>query len=382
MTDITSATFVATGVSATGVPLTNGPTLITLTNTSSFIGTVVLEVSQDGGETWPQVPGPALTTGTMVAGPLTFNYSAPNLTGGSYQTAQMRLHCTAYTSGTITYTAVQATVPSVPANGVAIGQASASQGNLVGEFAALVGSSAADSAPTGTIGEYLSNTHGTVSATGVANTGTNGPAVASPVVMTLVAASPTFQNGQSVFLTGTVGTGLVANTNYYICNYNPVTLTFNLASTLAKAMAVPPTPDMNVTVIGSGTTTIHQGSYATSTTAADVMGLALSPGDWEVEASVFAVNVASASMTAWQVWLAQVGASAAPTTAATIFAQGSVQRDVPTAGLAAANTADVWPTRRVRVSLAAAGYVALAYAATFTGAQINPQGFIQARRMR
>src|ERR1700685_3846986 len=102
MTDITSATFTGTGVSATGVPLANGPTLITLTNTSSFIGTVVLEVSQDGGSTWPQVPGAALTTGTMVTGPLTFNYSAPNLTGGGYQTAQMRLHCTAYTSGTLT----------------------------------------------------------------------------------------------------------------------------------------------------------------------------------------------------------------------------------------------------------------------------------------
>jgi hypothetical protein len=249
----------------------------------------------------------------------------------------------------------------------------------------MAGRAAGQNATAGEVGEYASSMHGTVSATGVADAGANGPPVASPVVCTLTAASATFQNLQSVFVTGTVFTGASANVNYFICNFNPTTLTFNLCSTLAKAVAAQNgtgAPDINNTVIGTGTLTYHQGAYLASTTAQDVMGLQLSAGDWDVEASLFAVNVASASNTAWQAWVAQVGASAAPTTAATIFATGSAQRDVPTAGLAAANTAAVWATKRIRISMAAAGgYVALACAATFTGAQINPQGFIQARRM-
>ena len=361
-------------------PTVNGSVAVSLTNTSSFIGTVFLETSYDGALTWVR-PNTPLTVGTMAAGPLNFSFSV-NGPGPAYS-VQHRLNCSVYTSGTLTAIVTEAGVPD--ANG-SVGQIGpqTSTGNVVLSPAGIVGSSTNDSAPAGEIGEYQQNIMGTVSATGIALTGTNGPPVASPVVCTLVAldSGATFANGQSVFLTGTVGTGLVANTNYYVCNFNPATLTFNLASTLAKAMAVPATPDLNNTVIGSGTTTIHQGSYATSTTAVDVMGLVLSPGDWEVEASIFAVNVASASMTAWQAWIAQVGASAAPTTAATIFAQGSAQRDVPTAGLAAANTACVMAPKRIRVSLSAAGYVALACALTFPGAQINPQGFIQARRMR
>ena len=375
----TSTVWTSAGAASAVAPTVNGVATITLTNTSSFIGTATFETSLDGGSTWP--PGVPLTSGTMAAGPLTFAFSPPQLTGGLYQTAQHRVNVTSYTSGTLTATVVEATVPAANGSTALLGP-STSTGNVVGVFGGILGSTTNDTALPGEIGEYAQTVMNTVSATGVANTGTNGPAVASPVVMTLVAASASFQNGQCVFLTGTVGTGLVANTNYYVCNFNPATLTFNLASTLAKAMAVPATPDLNVTVVGSGTTTIHQGSYATSTTAVDVMGLALSPGDWEVEASIFAVNVASASMTAWQAWIAQVGASSAPTTAATIFAQGSAQRDVPTAGLAAANTACVMAPKRIRVSLSAAGYVALACAITFTGAQINPQGFIQARRMR
>ena len=378
MTTPVTTVFTSATTSAVTQPTVNGSVAVSLTNTSSFIGTVYLETSYDGALTWIR-PNTPLTSGTMVTGPLNFSFSV-NGPGPAYS-VQHRLNCSAYTSGTLTAIVTEAGVPD--ANG-SVGQVGpqTSTGSVVLSPAGIVGSSTNDSAPAGEIGEYVSSQHATVSATGVANTGTNGPAVASPVVMTLVAASASFQNGQCVFLTGTVGTGLVANTNYYVCNFNPATLTFNLASTLAKAMAVPATPDLNVTIIGSGTTTIHQGSYATSTTAVDVMGLALSPGDWEVESSIFAVNVASASMTAWQAWIAQVGASSAPTTAATIFAQGSAQRDVPTAGLAAANTACVMAPKRIRVSLSAAGYVALACAITFTGAQINPQGFIQARRMR
>ena len=360
-------------------PTVNGSVAVSLTNTSSFIGTVFLETSYDGALTWIR-PNTPLTTGTMAAGPLNFSFSV-NGPGPAYS-VQHRLNCSAYTSGTLTAIVTEAGVPD--ANG-SVGQIGpqTTTGNVVLSPAGIVGTTTNDSAPAGEIGEYVSSMHGTVSATGIALVGTNGPPVASPVVCTLVAldSGATFANGQSVFLTGTVGTGLVANTNYFVCNFNPATLTFNLASTLAKAMAVPPTPDMDVTVIGSGTTTIHQGVYGTSTTAADVMGLALSPGDWDVDAVVANVLVSTAQLTVMAAWLAQVGGSSLPTTSASIFAQGLFQTGTVTyTTLGAMPLAPIAGT--LRISLSAPGYVALACKNTFGTAQVNPQGFIRARRVR
>ena len=360
-------------------PTVNGSVAVSLTNTSSFIGTVFLETSYDGALTWIR-PNTPLTSGTMAAGPLNFSFSV-NGPGPAYS-VQHRLNCSAYTSGTLTAIVTEAGVPD--ANG-SVGQIGpqTSTGNVVLSPAGIVGTTTNDSAPAGEIGEYVSSMHGTVSATGIALVGTNGPPVASPVVCTLVAldSGATFANGQSVFLTGTVGTGLVANTNYFVCNFNPATLTFNLASTLAKAMAVPATPDMDVTVIGSGTTTVHQGVYGTSTTAADVMGLALSAGDWDVDAVVANVLVSTAQLTVVAAWLAQVGGSSLPTTSASIFAQGLFQTGTVTyTTLGAMPLAPIAGT--LRISLSAPGYVALACKNTFGTAQVNPQGFIRARRVR
>lgn len=373
-----------TAVSAAGVvtgtaqPTVNGLVTVLGVNTSSFIGTVFLETSLDGGMTYIR-PATPLTSGTMGTGPFTysFNINSP----GPAVSVLHRLNCSAYTSGTATFSITEAATPNVT-----LGQGGLDANNRPVNVGSFLGTQTNDSATAGEVGEYLSNMHGTVSATGIADAGANGPPVASPVVCTLTAwdTGNTFGNLQSVFLTGTVGTGLVANTNYFVCNFNPSTLTFNLASTLAKAVAAQNgtgAPDMNVTVVGSGTTTYHQGSYATSTSANDIMGMILTPGDWDVEANVFAVYVSSASVTKWQAWLAQVGASSAPTTAATIFAQGAIESQTATANTA--NTTGLWTLPTVRVSVPAAGaYVALAYNATFSVAQVNPQGFIRARRVR
>ena len=171
------------------------------------------------------------------------------------------------------------------------------------------------------------------------------------------------------------------NTNYYVCNFNPATLTFNLASTLAKAMAVPATPDLNITIVGTGTQTVHQGVYGTSTSAADVCGLALTPGDWDVDAVVANVLVSTAQLTVVAAWLAQVGASSLPTTSANIFAQGLFQTGTVTyTTLGAMPLAPIAGT--LRISLLTPGYVALACQNTFSTAQVNPQGFIRARRVR
>ena len=380
-----STVFTGTGQSTATVPAVNGSATVVLTNTSSFIGTVSFETSPDGGSTWP--PGVPLTSGTMAAGPLTFTFSTPQLTGGLYQTAQHRLNCTAYTSGTLTATVVEATVPAANGSTTLLGP-STSTGNVVGVFGGILGSTTNDSALPGEIGEYAQTAMNTVSATGIALTGTNGPPVASPVVCTLTAwdSTKSFANLQSVFLTSasSVFTGASANTNYYVCNFNPATLTFNLASTLAKAVAAQNgtgVADINNTVIGTGTLTVHQGSYGTSTSAADVCGLALTPGDWDVDAVVANVLVSTAQLTVVAAWLAQVGGSSLPTTSANIFAQGLFQTGTVTyTTLGAMPLAPIAGT--LRISLLTPGYVALACQNTFSTAQVNPQGFIRARRVR
>ena len=97
-------TFTATGVSAANIAATVGSTTVTLTNTSSFIGTVFVEGSPDGGNSWGRSNTP-LTSGTMVAGPLTFDFPQP------FVGMQIRLNCTAYTSGTLTYSFTGQAVP-------------------------------------------------------------------------------------------------------------------------------------------------------------------------------------------------------------------------------------------------------------------------------
>ena len=108
---------------------------------------------------------------------------------------------------------------------------------------------------------------------------------------------------------------------------------------------------------------------------------ALTPGDWDVDAVVANVLVSTAQLTVVAAWLAQVGASALPATSASIFAQGLFQTGTVTyTTLGAMPLAPIAGT--LRISLLTPGYVALACQNTFSTAQVNPQGFIRARRVR
>lgn len=361
------ATFVATGVSAVFSPSVNGNTTVVLTNTSSFIGTVFLETSLDGGLSWP-TPAVPLIQGTMAAGPLTFSFLP--VSPGPVQTVQQRLRCSAYTSGTLTYTLTEATVPIVPVGTAALGQ----NGSIVGAFGANLGSSTNDSAPVGAIGEYQA-----CAMTGLVAGVTFTCPTANPGVLTL-ASGAGFNNLQAVTVSnsgGALPSPLAATTNYYIFNWNPATLTCSLATTLANAVAG---TGISITV-GTGTQTIVPAVYLATTVASDICGLALSAGDWDVDALVFPGYGASTSVTSWALWIAQVGASAQPTTAANVLGQGLTA--VPNATANTTNTAGTWQTNgTLRVSLSAAGYLALACQATFSVSTLQPQALLRARRVR
>lgn len=358
------ATFVATGVSAVTAPTVNGNTTIVLTNTSSFIGTVFLETSLDQGLTWP-TPNTPLTQGTMVAGPLTFVVNTPQL--ATYQTAQHRLRCSAYTSGTLTYTLTEATVPSTQ-NGLSLNPS----GNVIGNFpGGLAGTVTNDNAAAGMQGEYVVSSQN-MAVAGITATMTT----ASPTVVTQTAHG--MVAGQAVFYTnsgGALGTGLVVNTNYYVTNVTDAN-TYQLASTVAKALAG--TPDMNVTVGGTGTQTGFGACLLASTVAADVMGINLQPGDYDVDCNLTTAYQGSTSLTLFAAWVGTAGASSLPATSALMLAAGGFQMQTA----AIVTPVNTYGTTTIRISLSAAGVVVLSAKATFSVGTISVAAIMRLRRVR
>ena len=238
----------------------------------------------------------------------------------------------------------------------------------------IVGTTTNDSALAGNLGESPETRMSQVAATGTIFT------MATTNVCSLTSAAG-LANLQAVTVTtsSALPTGLVAATNYYIANLNVGALTCKLASSLANAVAG---TFITTSGNGTGTQTLHGAcSFVTSTNTYDICGLALTAGDWEVDALVFPGEAGSVSVTTWELWIAQVGGSAVPTTAATILAQGLAGNQTATASTSTANNS--WsPAVPLRISLASAGYVALAGNATFTVGTLSPQALLRARRAR
>ena len=239
----------------------------------------------------------------------------------------------------------------------------------------IAGTVTNDSVQAGSIGEYQASTMTQVAATGTVFT------MATTNVCSLTSAAG-LANLQAVTVTNSGGglpTGLSVTTNYYIANLNVGALTCNLASSLANAIAG---TFITTTGAGTGTQTLHGAcSFVTSTNTYDICGLALTAGDWDVDAVVFPGEAGSVSVTTWELWIAQAGGSTVPTTAANILAQGLAGNQVATASTSTAN--NTWATSgTLRVSLATAGYLALAGNATFTVGTLSPQALLRARRVR
>ena len=237
----------------------------------------------------------------------------------------------------------------------------------------LQGSVTNDNAPAGAVGEYLSTLMDTVAATGTAFTCTGSSAV-------LTASAHSLKALQAVTVSNSGGglpTGLSAATNYYVTKGSVAANTFSVSTTLALAFAG---TAISPSGAGTGTQTVHGAATLATGTAADIAGCALNAGDYEVDVLVFPGEAASVSVTIWNVWLAQVGGSAIPSTAAAILAQGLTGNQVATATVDATN--HTWSLPTVRVSLAAAGYLAVAAKATFSVGTLSPQALIHVRRAR
>ena len=237
---------------------------------------------------------------------------------------------------------------------------------------AIAGTTTNDNAAAGIVGEYLSNTADFATA-GITATMTT----ASPTVVTATA------HGQAalaaVWFTnsgGGIGTGMVVNTNYYITKGTVTANTFQLSSTMALALAG--TSDINVTVGGTGTQTVHPGALLASATAADVVGLALTAGDWDVDALITPTYQGSTSVTLTACWLGTSGGSSLPATSGALLAAGAVQ----TQSAAIVTPAQGLNTNTIRVSLAAPGMVVCSAKSTFSVSTTSMTGTIRARRVR
>lgn len=240
----------------------------------------------------------------------------------------------------------------------------------------IAGTVTNDSAQAGSIGEYKATAMTTVAATGTAFT-----AVGDSATTTLTSTAHGLVAGQavSVSTSSALPTGFSATTNYYVTAGSVTVNTFTLSDTLAHAMAG--TNAIAASSAGTGTQTVHGSCVLATTVAADICGLALTAGDWDVDALVFPGYGASTSVTSWALWIAQVGGSAQPSTAANVLAQGLTAAGAATANTT--NTAACWVTAgTLRVSLSAAGYLALAAQATFSVSTLSPQALLRARRVR
>jgi hypothetical protein len=128
-------------------------------------------------------------------------------------------------------------------------------------------------------GEFGERTRGnTVS--GVAASGTATVTIASPAVVTF---TNTFGTAvpQPVFFTttGALPTGLVANTVYYTIPSTVTGTTFQLATSVANALAG---TAINTSGTQSGTHTLFPQAQLASTVVLDITGITLGPGDWRV----------------------------------------------------------------------------------------------------
>ncbi len=240
----------------------------------------------------------------------------------------------------------------------------------------IAGTVTNDEAQAGSIGEYLSCAMTTVGATG-----TTATVVGDSVSKVITATAHGLVVGQAVVLTnsgGALPTGIGAG-NLYVTAGTVTANTFGVSDTLAHALAG--TNGIAPSGAGTGTQTVHgYCSFVTSTTTYDICGINLPAGDYDVDAYIFPGMAASVSYTNWEFWIAQAGASAAPTTAAQVLSQGYT---TALSAVASVVLTSQWATAgTTRVKLASAGIIALAGRATFTVGTLSPQALLRARRVR
>lgn len=243
------------------------------------------------------------------------------------------------------------------------------QGNGTGA-ARLKGGTGAVTAPTGYVGEVMGDM-----VFGTGTTATITVTIAAPGVVTWTAHGFSTVVPQPVVFTTTIAlpTGINSGTVYYTIPSTVTTNTFQIATTIANALAA-----TAITTSGSqsGTQTGTAGCSLANNTAADVCGLALTAGDWDVWA-VISWNLGGT--TTWT----KLETSISQTTA-TLATSGAVRGttyaalfQISAAATNGVSTVDLGP---MVVNVSATTNIFLVAKAAFAISTAGAYGFIMARR--
>jgi len=139
--------------------------------------------------------------------------------------------------------------------------------------AQLPGSSAADSANAGNVGEIISSTCPSAATTATVTISQASPGVVSWTTHGFTTACPV------VFTTsGSLPAAIVSGTVYYVVPSTITASTFSVATTIANALAG---TGINTATASTPTTTGTAGAAEATTVALGMTGLALTAGDWD-----------------------------------------------------------------------------------------------------
>ena len=228
----------------------------------------------------------------------------------------------------------------------------------------IPGTATNDTASAGNLGEYIS-----ASVPGSSSTVTI--TIATPGVVTWTG-NVLPANAPVQFTTsGALPTGLAIGTTYYVVGSSITTNTFELATSVANAIAG---TAINTTGTQSGTQTAYSKAYLGSGTAADIAAVSLTAGDWDVRGSVSFAPAGSTTVTLVEGWINTASATlpSAPN-------GGAITTVAATLTTGAAQNLHVGMTR---LSLASTTTVFLSAQSSFGTSTMSAFGFLGARRVR
>jgi hypothetical protein len=229
----------------------------------------------------------------------------------------------------------------------------------------LPGTTTNDNAAAGNVGQYISSNCPN-------NTATVTITIASPAVVTWTGHGFTTACPVTFTTSGTLPTGLTAGTSVWVIPSSVTANTFQVASSVANALAG---TAINTSGTQSGTQTGTGGNNLTTGTPANITGISLPAGDWDVSGICQeAPNAATTSN--------QIICSISTTSAALNLTPGDSAGFAANLSALAAGSQDYLPTSIARMSLSATTTVFMVGQSGFATNTMAMYGSMRARRVR
>lgn len=194
--------------------------------------------------------------------------------------------------------------------------------------------------------------------------------IASPGVITWAAHGLAGNSALQFTTSGSLPTGLVAGTVYYVVGSSITTNTFNVATTIVNAIAG---TAINTSGTQAGTQTAFACAPLASGVPINVNGLSLTAGDWLVWGTVSFSLAGGTTISVIEGWV-----STTSVTAPTFPNSGAIT--CLTATLSAGGVQSI-PTGMLRLPISSTTVIYLGAAALFGVSVMNAYGFMQAVRL-